>query len=251
MNFVPLEELDQEPAALTFVPLEAGAPAKPVAVTPTAVAKPAPVAAKPVVKTEPKAEPNSDSQVTKGVKSGVIGLKSIWEGLSASKDVAQVANNLRMLDMYDKVDKGELNKIKVAPDDFLTRRALNRYLSDPKGRMDLRDRAVKGVQDRKEFVNATIKTLQQYQEENKKNKGRTEDVTEIAGLKDFGDWAAFNFGAGAVQLVPIIAAAVTTGGAGVFAVGTVWNWAGVLILASTIYLSRRRGKPTRRNALML
>jgi hypothetical protein len=217
MNFVPLEELDQEPAALTFVPLEAGAPAKPVAAAPTVAAKPTPVAAKPVVA---KTEPNSDSQVTKGVKSGIIGLKSIWEGLSASKDVAQVANNLRMLDMYDKVDKGELNKIKVAPDDFLTRRALNRYLSDPKGRMDLRDRAVKEVQDRKEFVNATIKTLQQYQEENKKNKGRTEDVTEIAGLKDFGDWAAFNFGAGAVQLVPIIAAAVTTGGAGVFAVGT-------------------------------
>ena len=126
---------------------------KPVAAAPAAaVVKPAPVAApvtaKPapvVAKTEPKAEPNSDSQATKGVKSGVIGLKSIWEGLSASKDVAQVANNLRMLDMYDKVDKGELNKIKVAPDDFLTRRALNRYLSDPKGRMDLRDRAVKPV----------------------------------------------------------------------------------------------------------
>lgn len=214
MNFVPLEELDQEPTALTFVPLEAEVPAKPA---PVAV-KPAPV----VAKTEPKAESKVavGEEAGKGVRSGFIGLKSAWEGLSASKDVAQITNNLRMLDMYDKVDKGELNKIKVAPDDFLTSRALNRYLSDPKGRMALRDRAVKEIQDRKEFINTTVKTLQRYQEENKKNKGRTEDITDVEGAKDFANWLSFNLGSASVQLVPIIAAAVTTGGAGVFAVGT-------------------------------
>ena len=72
----------------------------------------------------------------------------------------------------------------------------------------------------------TARAAQQYQKENLVNKGRVENLTDVEGVTDFANWAAYNLGSGGVQLVPIIAAAATTGGLGVFATGTTMELSG-------------------------
>jgi len=170
-------------------------------------------------------EPSDTAESVKGVKSGTIGLKSTWEGLGASKDVGVALNRAKAIDLYNQIDSGALDKSNLTPDvaggdmSPVFRDAAVYLNSNESKRTELRNRAISEIQNRKDFVAAAIKTIQQYQEENKVNKGRTENLTDIKGAADFSDWLAFNLGSGAVQLAPIMIAAATTGVGGVFATG--------------------------------
>ena len=171
-------------------------------------------------------EPSDTAESIKGVKSGISGLQSTWEGLGAAKDVGVALNKAKALDLFDKIDSGALDKSTLTPDvaggdmSPIFRDAAVYLNSNEAKRKELRDRATNEIQNRKDFVDAAVKTIQRYQEENKANKGRTENLTDAQSIADFTDWVAFNLGSGAVQLVPIMLAAVTTGPAGALAVGT-------------------------------
>lgn len=187
----------------------------------TSPSAPAPAAA-----AKPTTEAAPLEEAGKGAKSGVSALKSMWEGLGASKDANVALGFAQRLSVYDQIDRGILNKSNLTPDkvggDMSPQfRDAQIYLASDEGkRQQLRNRAADEIKNRKELFDTAVKTIQQYQEENKKNKGRTENLTDIEGAKDFANWLSFNLGSGAVQLAPVMTAAVLTGGPGAFAVGT-------------------------------
>lgn len=166
-------------------------------------------------------------EITKGAKSGVSSVKSIPTATGAFVDVGAALTNLNVASLYDKIDKGEItDPLQIKGSDFEASRARMYLNSKPEMRKVLRDRATQEVEARKENLQTAANILQQYQKENLVNKGRTEDITDVEGLTDFTNWAAYNLGSGGVQLVPIIAAAATTGGLGVFATGTAMELSG-------------------------
>lgn len=189
------------------------------------VGKPAPTAA-PAAEAKPTTEFAPGEEAVKGVKSGVSAVKSMWEGAGIAKDVGVATQTAKALDLYSQIDKGALNRSNLTPEKAggdmspVFRDAMTYLMADEKKRQQLRDRATSELQNRKDFVNAAVKTIQQYQEENKKNKGRTENLTDIEGIKDFTNWLSFNLGSGAVQMAPVMLAAITTGGPGAYLVGT-------------------------------
>lgn len=167
-------------------------------------------------------------EITKGVKSGISSVKSIPTATGAFADVGAALTNLNISGLYEKIDKGEITDPRQiqAGSDFEASRARMYLNSKPEMRKSLRDKATQEVSTRKKDVQKAVGILQQYQQENLINKGRTENLTDTEGLTDFTNWAAFNLGSAGVQLVPIIAAAVTTGGLGVFATGTTMELSG-------------------------
>lgn len=185
-----------------------------------------PSAPAPAAAAKPTTEVAPVEEAGKGARSGISALKSMWEGLGASKDANVALGYAQRLSVYDQIDRGILNKSNLTPDkvggDMSPQfRDAQIYLASDEGkRQQLRNRAAGEIKNRKELFDTAVKTIQQYQEENKKNKGRTENLTDIEGAKDFANWLSFNLGSGAVQLAPVMTAAVLTGGPGAFAVGT-------------------------------
>jgi len=164
----------------------------------------------------------------KGIKSGVTSVKSIPTSAGAFADVGAALTNLNTASLYDKIDKGEITdptQIKGGSD-FETSRARMYFNSKPEVRAQLKEKANAEVGARKESVLEAVNILKRYQQENLANKGRTEDFTDIEGVKDFTNWAAYNLGSAGVQLVPLIVAGVTTGGLGLFATGATMELSG-------------------------
>ena len=167
------------------------------------------------------------TETGKGVESGKIAVKTIPESLSVVKDVSAAKTNLDLINLYDQIDKGELtDPTKIQADDFVASRARMYMNSRPEIRNTLREHSVGEVKDRREMLKDSVAMIKQYQQERLKYKGKTEDLTDVKGLQDFTDWAAFNFGSGMVQLVPVMVAAATTGGAGAVVTGTAMELSG-------------------------
>jgi hypothetical protein len=160
-------------------------------------------------------------ELSKGAASGVIGLKSMWENAGVMKDVGAMSTVQGRLSLFDKIDSGEItDNDQLRGLDSNTSVARSYLASSPEMREKLRDRMVGEIGNRKDFVNASIETINRYQKDAQKYRGRTTDLTDIEGAKDFANWLSFNVGSGAVQMAPIMLAAVTTGPAGVAALGT-------------------------------
>jgi hypothetical protein len=137
------------------------------------------------------------------------------------KDVGVLGTVQKRLELFGKIDQGEVKDFDELRGLDLTTSQARSYLgATPEQRDMMKARLAKEVGQRTEFVKASINTLAQYQEEMKKYKGRTTDLTDVEGAKDFANWLGYNVGSGAVQLAPIMIAAVTTGGPGVLALGT-------------------------------
>jgi hypothetical protein len=167
------------------------------------------------------------TETGKGIESGKIAVKTIPESLSVVKDVSAAKTNLDLISLYDKIDKGELNDpTKIQADDFVASRARMYMNSRPEVRNTLREHSVGEIKDRREMLKDSVELIKQYQQERLKYKGKTENLTDVEGIKDFTDWAAFNFGSGMVQLVPVMLAAATTGGAGAVVTGTAMELSG-------------------------
>jgi hypothetical protein len=149
-----------------------------------------------------------------------VGLPSLWEQAKVSTDAAVATTIQDRLNLFDKIDSGEITSpidpqlrgMEIAPGQGRA------YLdAPPENRQGMRSRLQRELGKRKDFIDASIKTLQAYQQESLKYKGRTEDFTDVRTVTDFSNWLAKQGGAGLVQLAPIMIAAVATGGAGVFA----------------------------------
>ena len=157
----------------------------------------------------------------KGVAAGEIGVKTIPETLGTIKDIGAAKTNLDLISLYDKIDKGEItNPDQLQGDNFVTNRARMYMNSRPEIRNTLREHSTTEVDQRRDSLKSAVDMVKQYQAEREKVKGKVEDLTSVEGVKDFTDWAAFNFGSGMVQLAPVMLAAVTAGPIGAFAAGT-------------------------------
>jgi len=180
---------------------------------------------KPIKETEPESKPSADlamgSELVKGAKSGVVGIKSMVAGVDLLKDASLVGSALKNLNVYNQIDEGKITSLADAKGLGLPQDQIRMYLAakTPEAKEQMRQNQQGIIDKRQGFIKEGLSLFKQYQADAEKVKGRTPDFTDIGAAKDFGNWLAFNVGAGAVQLAPIILAALTTGGAGAAAIG--------------------------------
>lgn len=170
---------------------------------------------------KPPSELAMGEELGKGLGAGVIGLKSTYENVGLMKDIGAMSTVQQRQDLFNKIETGQI----TSPDqlrglDETTAQARSYFAADPAMREKMRERNVGEIGRRTDFVKTSLSTIDQYQKDAQKYQGRTTDLTDVEGAKDFANWLAFNFGSGAVQLAPLMLAAVTTGGAGVALLGT-------------------------------
>lgn len=257
MQFIPLEEKKDEGKGLTFTPLNAE---KTLTFTPLAEEKPKPKAEATEEKPKPKVEIPEDvlydqmtglpltqtattkdeytfgdkpveagSQALKGVKAGAVGLKSMKEGVSLARDVGAITSAQQSLNTYDAIDRGEITTPADASKAGLSSQSAMKYLkADPDARAVMRENFTSQIAQRQDFIKDSLKLFKQYQDETKAIGGHTTDLTDVKGAADFTNWLAYNVGSGAVQIAPIMIAALTTGGAGALTVG------GAMALGETV-----------------
>jgi hypothetical protein len=180
--------------------------------------------ATPTVATQPKppSELAMGSELGKGTKAGFIGLKSTAAGVNLLKEANFVGSAIKNLDVYKQIDEGKITSLADAEGLGLPKDQVRMYLAakSPEAKEQMKQNQQGIIDKRQGFIREGLSLFKQYQAEAEKVKGVTPDATDIGTAKDFGNWLAFNVGSGAVQLAPIILAALTTGGAGAFALGT-------------------------------
>lgn len=159
--------------------------------------------------------------VEKGLPSGLIGLKSIGEGVSLARDVGAIGSAQSALETYNAIDAGKITTPAEASRAGLSSQSAMKYLqASPEVREQMKQNFIGQIAQRKDFIQDSMRMFQEYAKEAEKVKGRVPDVTDVETLRDFTNWLAYNMGSGAVQLAPIMIAALTTGGAGAMALGT-------------------------------
>jgi len=179
-----------------------------------------PTIAQPPKEPRPPSEARPMEEFVKGaVSAATIALPSMWEQTSVLKDVGALGTVQKRLDLFDKIETGEI----TSPDqlrglDISTSQARAYFGADPAMREKIRERTIGEIGRRKDFVAASINTLDQYQKDAVKYTGRTANMTDIENVKDFTNWLAYNAGNLPVQMAPLILAGAATGPAGLFAV---------------------------------
>ena len=227
--------VDQQPAL--------GAPA-PQAETPQApqlgqVAPPpapqiTPETAPPAVPAQPAAEvtpeaPQQDlamgQELRRGFMTGVEQIKGMPNILGLQVDAEAVARTNKAIQTYDAVDRGDIKSAAEASQKGFNADAAQRYLrASPEVREQMRTNRFEQIAERKDSIQEAVKLYAQFQKDVQQYAGKTPNVTDVASVKDFGNWLAFNFGAGAAQIAPILLAAATMGPAGGLAVGTAFGF---------------------------
>jgi hypothetical protein len=161
-------------------------------------------------------------QAYKGIMSGAAGLGSIWEGVNIGADASALGIAAKQLSNFDAIDAGTLKDTKQ----FLGKPSSQTWIDnaqymngDEATRAAIREKYAGAISERKDFIQSSLATIEQYKKFAKQHKGKVEDFTSIQGVQDFTDWLKFNMGSAGVQLAPIILAAVATGGTGAALVG--------------------------------
>lgn len=159
--------------------------------------------------------------VEKGLPSGVVGLKSMKEGVTLLRDANAIGAAGKNIETYDAIDAGTINSAAEASQAGLNTQAALKYLqASPEARAQMRQNQAGIIGQRQDFIKESLRAFKQYQQEAEKVKGVTPDLTDVNTLSDFGNWLSYNMGSGAVQLAPVMLAAVTTGGWGTAALST-------------------------------
>ncbi len=154
------------------------------------------------------------------MKAATSDLPSMWEQAGIMKDVGAALTVKQRMDLFDKIDKGEVTSMDQLRGLDLTTGQGRMYLAaPPETREKLKGRLTSELANRKEFVKASIDTINAYKENAKKYAPRVEKASDIGSVTDFTNFVASNVGSGAVQLVPLMLAAATTGGVGLGAMG--------------------------------
>ena len=224
-----VEKKDEVNPFLQFVP-----PAQPPVdqAAPQAAPAPAPAPASaskaevnPFAPGAPAVAPQEDGSFWGEVKKG---LGSAWEGLKFLPETLKLQANSEVVDMrkqlsdaYTQIDAGKEFSPAEASNLRLDYAMLRNYQkADPTKRQEIKGGNDQFVQERSQRILEAIPAYAEYQKRLEPYKGRVPDATDISSLKDFRDWLGFNVASGAVQLVPIMAAAYTTGPSGAMALGT-------------------------------
>lgn len=140
-------------------------------------------------------------EAVRGVKTGVTGLKQLWESNSVLKDATLAANMQERLSAFDRIDAGAKDVPRAI--------GLAYQQAGPEERQRLRGVVQKELGQRRDFLDASMATIKQYQADMERTKGRVAEFTDIQGVKDFTNWLAFNGGAGVASMAPLILAAAT------------------------------------------
>jgi hypothetical protein len=155
-----------------------------------------------------------------GTETGVTGLKSMGQGLSILRNVSAVDRITSALSTYDAIDKGEIKSPAQASQKGFNATSASKYLrATPEARIKMRENQFENEGERKALIGDSIKLFQQYQKEMAAQGKGVPNFTDIESVDGFRQWLTFNLPSTAVQLAPIMAAAVTTGGAGAFTLG--------------------------------
>ena len=154
------------------------------------------------------------------MKAATSDLPSMWEQAGIMKDVGAALTVKQRMDLFDKIDKGEITSNDQLRGLDLTTGQGRMYLAaPPETRAKLKGRLTNELANRKEFVQASIDTINEYKKQAKKYAPRVEKASDIGSVADFTNFVASNVGSGAVQLVPLMLAAATTGGVGLGVAG--------------------------------
>ena len=174
-------------------------------VAPALAPAPAPVAQRPMAQSflppqVPKPEPDRSfsplDEASKAVVSAAtIGIPSSVEQFKLAGSSEVLGNTIQQMQLLDKIDKGEIKSPNELPRDPRVRMY---FASKPEVRGRLRESITKDLTNNKEFVNASLSLLSQYQRENQKYKPRQEKLLEVESAADFGNWLASSMGSGAV-----------------------------------------------------
>jgi hypothetical protein len=189
--------------------------------TPSAVEPTATVTAPPRVRTARDQEFAAGEEAITGIKAGAKGLANLPAIFALQTDAGVIGFRQRELDAFAALDRGETITPAQASNmgvDFA--RIINYQAADPKKRGEYKAFNQQSVDKAKVGVQEGLKLYAEFTKEMEKVKGRTPDATDIETATDFANWLSYNIGSGAVQLAPVILAAVTTGGVGAFGVGT-------------------------------
>jgi hypothetical protein len=154
------------------------------------------------------------------IKAATSDLPSLWEQAGIMKDVGAALTVKQRMDLFDKIDKGEItSNDQLRGLDLTTGQARSYLASPPETRAKLKGRLTNELASRKDFVKASVDTINAYKENAKKYAPRVEKASDIGSVADFTNFVASNVGSGAVQLVPLMIAAATTGGVGLGVMG--------------------------------
>lgn len=159
--------------------------------------------------------------IEKGIPSGIIGLKSMKAGVDLLTDANAISSAGKSIETYDAIDAGTVNSAAQASQLGLNSQAALRYLrATPEAREQMRKNQQEIIVQRQDLIKEGINLFKQYQAEAEQVRGVTPDLTDVNTMTDFGNWLSFNAGSGAVQILPVMAAAITTGGWGTLALST-------------------------------
>jgi hypothetical protein len=189
--------------------------------TPSAVEPTATVTAPPRVRTARDQEFAAGEEAITGIKAGAKGLANLPAIFALQTDAGVIGFRQRELDAFAALDRGETITPAQASNmgvDFA--RILRYQKANPEEREKFKVFNQQSVDTAKVGVQEGLKLYAEFTKEMEKVKGRTPDATDIETATDFANWLSYNIGSGAVQLAPVILAAVTTGGVGAFGVGT-------------------------------
>jgi hypothetical protein len=152
--------------------------------------------------------PDDRSEAAKGVASAVTGIKSMKPAASIAGSALVVSRIGERLANWDKIDRGE----------FVPRaEGLAYERADEAGRQRLREELLAVASKQKGFIKESAELVKRYQSEQRANRGKTADFTDIEDVKGFANWLEFNGAAGAVYLAPVMLAAAVGGAPGAFA----------------------------------
>lgn len=155
-----------------------------------------------------------------GTEAGVTGLQSMYEGVSLLRNVAAVDRITSSLATYDAIDKGEIKSAAQASQKGLNATSAAKYLrATPEARVQMRENQFANEGERRALIGDSIRLFQQYQKEMAAKGKGVPNFTDIESMDGFRQWLTFNLPSAAIQLAPIMVAAITTGGAGAFALG--------------------------------
>jgi hypothetical protein len=155
-----------------------------------------------------------------GTETGITGLKSMGEGLSILRNVSAIDRITSALSTYDAIDKGEIKSPAQASQKGFNTTSAAKYLrATPEARIKMRENQFENEGERKALVGDSIKLFQQYQKEMAAQGKGVPNFTDIESMDGFRQWLTFNLPSTAIQLAPIMVAAITTGGAGAFTLG--------------------------------
>ena len=157
---------------------------------------------------------SSFEETGKGIASGAIGLKSTYKNVGVGVDSALINDAINQNKMFDQIDAGEIKTAEEARKAGMSFDMAKTYLNlTLEARENMRAGMGATIKNREGMIVEAQKAVQEYQKDALKYKGKVTDLTDVEGLKDFGNWLAFNAGSAGVQLLPIVAASMTPAGA--------------------------------------